>query len=323
MNYRYTLDNRRGRGYIHICPKCEKRKFKRYVDTQTMQYVADNVGKCNRLIKCGYHYPPREYAKDNPQSKTTYMPTCHKTTPIFVNTQKKPSFLNADFVTQSMKNERYVNSFTRWLYAIIGKEPNYGIETVKKQINKYYLGGSTHMKDAVIFWQIDIRGNVRTGKIMRYDSRTGKRLKGNGYNYDWVHACLKRQQKIEDDFNLEQSFFGEHLLNSDKNATVAVFESEKTAIIASILYPRLICIATGGLSNLNASKCVALKGRNVIFFPDLGCFSQWKSKVDQISSRVFFRNYCVDDTLEKNATEEEKEHGFDLCDYIIKSLICS
>ena len=29
-------------------------------------YINDDVGKCNRLDKCGYHYPPRQYFADHP-----------------------------------------------------------------------------------------------------------------------------------------------------------------------------------------------------------------------------------------------------------------
>lgn len=182
------------------------------------------------------------------------------------------------------------------------------------------MGGSSKMEDAVVFWQIDIEGNVRTGKMMRYDSKSGKRLKDEGYNYDWVHASLKRQQKINPNFNMVQCFFGEDQLKGNEDALYAIFESEKTATTASAIYPKLICLATGGLSNLNAEKCKVLRNRKVIFFPDLGCYSIWKEKVDQIAKEVFFQYYHVDDTLEKNATKEEREQGLDLCDYFIKSL---
>ena len=41
--------------------------LQRYIDTENNNaYIADNVGKCNRLDKCGYHYTPRQYFEDNP-----------------------------------------------------------------------------------------------------------------------------------------------------------------------------------------------------------------------------------------------------------------
>ena len=34
-------------------------------------YINDDVGKCNRLDKCRYHYTPRQYFEDNPQLRDT------------------------------------------------------------------------------------------------------------------------------------------------------------------------------------------------------------------------------------------------------------
>ena len=65
--YRYSLERYRGRGSRYTCPQCgRKYAFTRYIDNTNNQYVADNVGKCNRLDKCGYHYTPRQYFEDNP-----------------------------------------------------------------------------------------------------------------------------------------------------------------------------------------------------------------------------------------------------------------
>ena len=71
---------------------------------------------------------------------------------------------------------------------------------------------------------------------------------------------------------------------------------------------------------MNLQKCKVLAHRHVIFFPDLGCYQQWKAKVEDISKHIFFASYSINDVLENNATEEERAGGLDLCDYIIKSL---
>ena len=317
MGYRYILDKRSGQEYKHICPLCNEKDFVRYVDTQTMQYIADEVGQCNRLKECGYHYSPKEYAQSNPQY-SALTPNPKKDVPNFLKKRMEPSFIDFGLVKQSMANKRFLNNFTRWLYSVMEKNPEYGLEALQSLIIKYRLGGADKMKGAVIFWQIDINGKVRTGKIVRYNSQTGKRERGN-----WVHACLKKQQKVSEDFNMVQCLFGEHLLKKYPDAICAVFESEKTAIVVSILYPNLICLATGGLSNLNARKCKSLRNRRVIFFPDLGYYSVWKEKVEEIAQKVFFQHYHVDDVLEKNATKEEKEQGLNLCDYIVRALASS
>ena len=66
--YRYQLEKYRGRSTRHVCPQCgRKNVFTRYVDTENNNiYINDNVGKCNRLDKCGYHYTPKQYFTDNP-----------------------------------------------------------------------------------------------------------------------------------------------------------------------------------------------------------------------------------------------------------------
>ena len=58
-NYRYQVERYRGRGTRHISPQCHrKQSFTLYhIDTHNNnEYINNNVGKCNRLDKCGYHY---------------------------------------------------------------------------------------------------------------------------------------------------------------------------------------------------------------------------------------------------------------------------
>ena len=41
-----------------------------YIDTENNnQYISDNVGKCNRLDKCGSYYTPKRYFTDNPRER--------------------------------------------------------------------------------------------------------------------------------------------------------------------------------------------------------------------------------------------------------------
>ena len=69
--YRYILEKYRGLSTRYTCPQCgRKYTFTRYIDTENNnKYISDNVGKCNRLDKCGYHYTPRQYFTDNPHKR--------------------------------------------------------------------------------------------------------------------------------------------------------------------------------------------------------------------------------------------------------------
>ena len=72
--YRYQLEKYRGRSTRHVCPQCgRKNVFTRYVDTENNNiYIRDNVGKCNRIDKCGYHYTPHQYFTDNPWKRDNF-----------------------------------------------------------------------------------------------------------------------------------------------------------------------------------------------------------------------------------------------------------
>ncbi len=42
-----------------------------------------------------------------------------------------------------------------------------------------------------VFWQVDVKGRIRTGKIMLYDPKTGHRVKEPHSYVCWVHSELK------------------------------------------------------------------------------------------------------------------------------------
>ena len=78
-------------------------------------------------------------------------------------------------------------------------------------------------------------------------------------------------------------------------------------------------VSHGGKQNLKAEKCECLKGRNVILFPDLGAFDDWKEKGEAIARRVGF-TLSVSDTLERIATPEDRRNGLDIADYMIRAM---
>jgi len=86
---------------------------------------------------------------------------------------------------------------------------------------------------------------------------------------DWVHNKLKKSGTLPQDFNLQQCFFGEHLLALYPDKTVAIVESEKSALIASAVFPDLIWLPAGNLNGLSIEKCHVLKRRDVMLYPDL------------------------------------------------------
>lgn len=301
--YRYILEPYNGIKTRYRCPHCNKKGvFTRYIDQQAEEHLKDAVGKCNRLVKCGYHYTPKQYFNDNNipfDSKIKYKAN----TSIKPKPEPKISFINVEVFDKSM-NIRQPNYFIDYLASI------WDCEVAIYLAYKYNIGASKLWQGATVFWQMDIKGNIRSGKIMLYNASNGKRVKQPYNHVNWVHKALKL-----DSFNLEQCYFGEHLLNEDISKPVAIVESEKTAIISSIYLPEFIWLACGGVKNLNEAKTKVLKGRNVVLFPDLGCFDLWNDKIPSLTSSATFRTSTI---LEIKASESEKSDGLDIADYLVK-----
>jgi len=301
--HKYILEPYKGMNTRYRCPSCQQRDktFSLYIDTETGEHIHPTVGRCNRESNCGHHYTPKQYFQDNNISFDIPQPKAYKPRPV--TPQPKPvSFIPVEVFKASLKAHE-TNHFVQFLINL------YGVEVASQLVSRYFIATSKHWNGATVFWQIDIQGKVRTGKIMLYSPTTGKRVKNLELPVYWVHKALKQPE-----FELRQCLFGEHLL-IDKTKPVAIVESEKTAVIASVYLPQFIWVAVGSLTNLNAEKCSILKGRTVTLFPDLNGFEKWNNKAKELSHLA---NFTVSDLLERKATEAEKKQGFDLADYLIK-----
>ena len=303
--HKYILEPYKGMNTRYRCPSCQQRDktFSLYIDTETGKHIHHTVGRCNRESNCGHHYTPKQYFQDNNISFDTPQPKAYKPRPVTPQ-QKSVSFIPVEVFKASLNPTVFeTNHFVKFLINL------FGVEVASQLVSRYFIATSKHWNGATVFWQIDIKGKVRTGKIMLYSPTTGKRIKEPFNHINWVHKALKKSE-----FELRQCLFGEHLL-IDKTKHVAIVESEKTAIIASVYLPQFIWVAVGSLTNLNAEKCSILKGRTVTLFPDLNGFEKWSSKAKELSHLAIF---TVSDLLERKATEAERKQGFDLADYLIK-----
>ncbi|MFT5725353.1 MAG: hypothetical protein ACI9JN_002478 [Bacteroidia bacterium] len=303
-NYRFQLEPYKTMKTRYYCPAphCGREKtFSRYIDNETQSHLHNNVGRCNREIKCGYHYTPKQYFQDNKlhRNYSNSIPLKSRfTQPISIPV----SFIDSKVFKASLKGYE-TNQLVNFLIQ------RFGYKITKEMISRYFIASSKYWPGSTVFWQIDAQGRLRTGKIMLYDSRSGKRVKKPRNHIYWVHKALNNSV-----FELSQCLFGEHLLK-DRTRPVAVVESEKTAVIASAYLPQFIWVATGGLSNLSKEKCSILKGRNVTLFPDLNGFEKWNDKAKELS---LIASVTVSNLLELKATDMEKKQGLDLADYLVR-----
>jgi hypothetical protein len=284
-----TFDRKRRR--VKYCPCGKSNK-----DGKFVPYLGyENKGYCH---SCGETFLP-ELPKL--EQGSTLHSKAYKHRPA--TPQPKPvSFIPVEVFKASLKAHE-TNHFVKFLINL------FGVEVASQLVSRYFIATSKHWNGATVFWQIDTQGKIRTGKIMLYSPTTGKRVKEPFNHIYWVHKALKQPE-----FELRQCLFGEHLL-IDKTKPVAIVESEKTAVIASVYLPQFIWLAAGSKDGLNAEKCSVLKGRTVTLFPDLNGFEKWNNKAKELSHLAIF---TVSDLLERKATEAEREQGFDLADYLIK-----
>ena len=220
-------------------------------------------------------------------------------------------------------------------------------EQMQRAAQRYRLGRSRD--GGVIFWQIDLLGQIYDGKIMHYRPDCHR---DHSRHPDWVSNLLKRHYlKDEPDLAAQiptaHCLFGTHLLTTTdftdtlttnctnltgqteknplnpfhlwSNKTVAVVESEKTAVIMSERYPECLWLATGGLNELTPQKLFPLRGRRIILFPDTDpegkAYATWYRIMLQ-AQRLLGHPIHLSPLLEQHATPEQKARKIDIADLI-------
>ena len=213
---------------------------------------------------------------------------------------EKPSYIEKEILQKTLTKYE-INPLTTYLYS------HYTKDEVNITIEKYQVGTSNQFNNSTVFWQMDNTGNIRSGKIMAYDTSTGKRRKNKDGKpiINWVHSVLKIPK-----YNLKQCLFGLHLLN-DNVKQVAIVESEKTAIIMSIEYPQHIWMSTGSLQGFKYEYLEPIKDIEIIAFPDKGGYAQWQKIAKTLNEKGF--NIEISKLLEK----EEYKDGWDLVDVLV------
>ena len=311
--YRFHLQKYvAGKNTKHTCPQCgRKRCFVRYVDEEGKIEFPDYVGRCDHEDSCGYHYTPKDLFKDNPDMKPNSIDSNGRrikgqkpVTPITIKTESAtPSYTPAELMRKTLSCYD-INPLHQFL------SKNIGTEAANRQFERYMVGTSKKWGGAAVYWQIDKESNVRAGKMMGYNPKDGHRIKEPILQVSWVHSELKLP-----DFHLKQCLFGEHLL-ATSSATVMLVESEKTCLIASHFMPDYLWLATGGKDGcFNEEAMQVLRGRNVILMPDLGATKKWTTKAEML--KPICKSVIVSDVLEQMATDEQREAGLDISDFLL------
>lgn len=211
----------------------------------------------------------------------------------------EPSYHSLELLDKMYFENPQIDNLTKFLKSKFTKDE------VFNAMQNYFITGTNHFwNNATVFWQINNKEQIQCAKLMLYDRFTGKRVKEPYNHINWLHKATK-----EKDFKICQCLFGLHRINDDYQKTIAICESEKTAIVMSIFLPEFVWLATGSKGNFKFELLVPLKKRNVIAFPDKGEYNNWLNKATDLNALGF--KISVSEILEQT----NFENGFDLADY--------
>jgi hypothetical protein len=299
------------------CPSCgSKGVFVRYVGDGG-EYLSDDCGRCNRESKCGYHYKPKQYFADNPQTdKKDFNEGKKRSNSNYGFAQKQPcanlhkvsqpDYIAPEHLTATLGNYDK-NNFVQFLLDLFADCP----DEIQAVLKMYCVGT---FEDYTCLPSIDKQNRVCRAKLIRFNRATGKRLKG-----DYDTSALVRKLKLKADFNYKQVFFGEHLLPKYPDKPIAIVESEKSAIIASLCFSEFVWLGSNSKTWLKAERLTRLGQRQIILYPDADGFDQWQSVT--VDAQRQGLNVKVSNLIENHATDEQKTNGYDLADYLINQQV--
>lgn len=333
-DYRYILEPGSKK---HRCPVCHKKKYVRFVDTETGEYLPIEYGRCDRENKCGYFVNPysdgyaKKIWKEENGRQSNWKPSkkrFHKPPP-----RRKTIF----FPYEVFKKTRSGYKQNNFIENLLSNVPfPFEISDVEKVISQYHLGTikKGYRAGAITFPFIDIDDNVRAIQVKQFDEHN--HTTGTDFLHSIIEKHYKRKDKPLPDWlppYLKQEkrvscLFGEHLLKKHPHNPIALVEAPKTAIYGTLYFgfpdapTNLLWLAVYNLSSLNFDKIKVLEGRDVFLFPDLSksghAYKQWSDKAKDFESRLRDTVFKVSDLLERSAMQTDRKQGNDIADYLIK-----
>ena len=227
-----------------VCPQCGRKTFVPFVlASDNATPAGPEFGRCDRESKCGYFRAPGG--------------NCRTVTAVPQRVLAPIRFAPGVVEVVSRGN------LFDWAASKVGQA------AAVEAWNRYRVGLDSFGR--ALFWQIDRAGAVHAGKAIGYD-RNGHRLHEPGA-YNWAHK-MSEFVRYRSGEELQQCLFGEHLIV--RGATVKVVESEKTAIMMSVLQPQFTWVACGGAQMLKDERRLsALDGCRVVLVPDQGQGAAW------------------------------------------------
>ena len=193
----------------------------------------------------------------------------------------------------------------------------YPRDLVLKAIDEYHVGFESfdtgRLDRSVLFWQVNEDGDILNAKRIYY--------KAGGHRDKKVPPMLIWSHRPQCLYGLHR--YSEH----NRHMPVAIVESEKSAIIMSIVQPGYLWMATGSLNNFNERFLEPVKQAHIIAYPDVdyqrdkrtgksASFELWNRTAIQLNRKGW--NIRLSNVLEDMATTPQRMDKIDVTDVAIE-----
>lgn len=216
--------------------------------------------------------------QDN-RNKYDRRPTAPRVTPPPAKpqppTEPKPE---AVYITPQQLEAAHAHANETSLYKYLCRE--FDRPEVDRVFGLYRIGGAKYINQqggrAAAFPYIGIDGRCVDCKIFHINPEDGSRKtapplatwidkKGEPQALQSSFALFELRKS---DRRADWCNFGDHLLTARPSDPIGIVESEKTALILSLTYPKIIWIAVGSKQNLTPKRFAPYRGRKVTIYPD-------------------------------------------------------
>ena len=192
--------------------------------------------------------------------------------------------------------------------------------SVMDAVQRYHIGFNAFTTgkpgDALIFWQMDEEKRITNAKRIHY--------RADGHRDKNVPPIVMYPSN-------PQCLFGQHLLaDAHPEQPIAIVESEKSALIMSIVKPEFLWMACGSLNNFNEDFLKPLRHRLIVAFPDVdikrdkqsgvsvSC-AMWRKTAKQLRLKGW--RIVVDDHLEKTVNTAQRMDKIDVADVALQQAL--
>lgn len=229
------------------CPYCGSSDgFARVLDAATLQPLDDSSGKCH---SCGVFKTPDQVGYESAQSEVIALP------PFSLDKTSQPGFLKLDALDSAS------STLVAWAMTMI---PNAISQAEEMHVYGDAYGNTT-------FAYVDIDGRMTSTKTIRY-GKDGHRDKlglitaAGQMSTSQVAGYVNRNGVLTPHLTADgcyQLLYGQHQL-AGKSKPIVIFESEKTAFVASLFQRDMYFLAAGGAKGFTPNKVNILRKCGVI-----------------------------------------------------------